>query len=201
MTKRLFPVLLLTGSFIFAQVGLNTEHPKATLDVVGNPADNSKFDGIIAPRITGNELKTKVYTTFQTGALVYVTAPDSSPGGQTSDVTSTGYFYFNGDSSVNKWLKVSSGNTAKTRNLTSGMIATDDYTILIKGNISLPDADSSNLGKIYNLINDTNGPVTITGTFRINGGNFSNYGLNNTDLGRGVIVQSTGSAWVLISRY
>jgi len=201
MTKRLFPVLLLTGSFAFAQVGLNTELPKATLDVVGNPADNSKFDGIIAPRITGDQLKTKMYTASQTGALVYVTTPDLSPNGQTSDVTSTGYFYFDGDPSVNKWVKVSSGNTAKIRNLASGMIRTDDYTVLVTGNISLPLATTANLGKIYNLINDTTSIVNIAGTFRMNGGNFSGYDLNNGNLGRGIIVQSTGSAWAVISRY
>lgn len=201
MTKKLFPVFLLAGSFAFAQIGVNTDIPQATFEVVGNPTDNTKFDGIIAPRITGDQLKTKTYTSSQTGALVYVTAADSAPSGQTLDVTSSGYYYFNGDPSVNKWEKFLSGNTLKIGTRSSGVIASDDYTVLITGNVSLPNADASNLGKVYNLINDTNGPVTITGTFRINGGNFSDYGLNNTDMGRGIVVQSTGSAWILISRY
>jgi hypothetical protein len=202
MTKKLFPSLfLLVGSFAFAQVGFNTNNPNATLDVVGNPSDISKFDGIIGPRISGDQLRTKTYTASQTGALVFVTAADSAPAGQTLEVTTPGYYYFNGNPSVNRWIKVVVSADQKIRTLASGSVAGDDYTVLVGGNIALPAANISNMGKIYNLINDTNGNVTISGTFRMNGGNFSNYGLNNNDLGRGVVVQNTGSAWAVISRY
>ncbi|MDR6129115.1 hypothetical protein QE442_000001, partial [Chryseobacterium sp. SORGH_AS1175] len=110
MTKKLLPFLVL-GSFTFAQVGINTQNPKATLEVLGNPSDTNKFDGIIAPRITGNQLRSKTYTDLQTGALVYVTTADSAPAGQTIDVTSVGYYYFNGD--LSKWIKISSGNLSE----------------------------------------------------------------------------------------
>ncbi|WP_265129576.1 autotransporter outer membrane beta-barrel domain-containing protein [Chryseobacterium oranimense] len=410
MLKKLFPAFLLVGSFSFAQVGVNTSIPNATLDVVGNPADTSKFDGIIAPRITGDQLNAKNYTSLQTGSLVYVTAAGALTG-QTADVNSQGYYYFNGD--LNKWVKLNSGiisspwniqNTAnpstantqniyqngkvgigftaadavsdrqfevkgdmkaqygsgtnyfgidtnllgvgnglyysdnvdisasttssmflarpgvssmqsnygngggsiatfsqatggsfglvasnlnqsvnasvwgisngtidnltlshnginasstdivlektkgvtfsykdatstlqgnytfprtngqanqalvtdgagtlswkdtsslnaKIRTLASGTVAADDYTVLVTGNISLPAASTANQGKIYNLVNDTAATVTVSGTFRINGGNFTNYDLNNSNFGRAISVQSTGSAWVLISRY
>ncbi|MDQ0067705.1 hypothetical protein [Chryseobacterium lathyri] len=410
MLRKLFPALLLLGSFSFAQVGVNTELPNATLDIAGNPADTSKYDGIIAPRITGDQLNLKNYTPLQTGALVYVTAAGVLTG-QTADVNSVGYYYFNGD--LNKWVKLNSGistspwnvqNTssaatshiqniyqngkvgigfaatdtvsdrqfevkgdmkaqygagsnyfgidtnlfgvgnglyysdnsdlaaatstsvvitrpgisslqsnnglgggsiaafsessggsfglvsnnldqsvnasiwgisngsinnltlshngvgtgstditieklkgvtfsykdvsgasqgnytfprtsgqasqvlatdgagtlfwrdgsslnAKIRTMSSGPVAADDYTILVTGNISLPAATAANQGKVYNLVNDTAGNVTVNGNFRINGGNFTNYGLNNSDWGRAIVVQSTGSAWVVISRY
>lgn len=48
--------ILLTSTALFAQVGIDTETPKAILDVVGFPADKSKLDRIIAPKITGNQL-------------------------------------------------------------------------------------------------------------------------------------------------
>lgn len=201
MTRKLFPALLLVGSFTFAQVGVNTELPNATFDVVGNPNDTNKFDGIIAPRISGDQLRSKTYTSSQTGALVYVTAADSAPSGQTLEVNSLGYYYFNGDPSVNRWVKMISSNDRKIRTLNTGIIANDDSTLLLTGDVSLPIANASNQGKVYNLINDTSGNVTINGTFRINGGNFSNYGLNNSNFGRGISVQSTGSAWAVISRY
>lgn len=38
--------ILLTSTALFAQVGINTGTPKATLDIVGFPADKSKLDGI-----------------------------------------------------------------------------------------------------------------------------------------------------------
>lgn len=411
MTKKLFPALLLVGSFTFAQVGLNTDTPNATFDVVGHPDNTSKFDGIIAPRITGDQLNVKNYTASQTGALVYVTATGTL-GVQTADVNSVGYYYFNGD--LNKWVKLSTGTvaspwniqntassaTSNTQNiyqngkvgigftdadavsdrqfevkgdmkaqhgsggnyfgidtnlfgvgsglyysdnsdlsaatstsvviarpgisslisnygsggggsiatfsqptggsfaliannpdqsvnasiwgisngsidnltlshnggatgstdvaleknkgvtfsykdtsgnpqgaytfprtngeasqvlvtdgagtlswknhsslnakiatLSSGPVTADDYTVLVTGNISLPAASAANQGKIYNLVNDTAGTVTVAGTFRINGGNFTDYDLNNSNLGRAIVVQSTGSAWVIISRY
>lgn len=200
MIKKLFPALLLVGSFSYAQIGINNENPSATLDITGNPADPAKFDGIIAPRITGTQLRAKNYTTSQNGAVVFVTQEDTSPAGQTVDVTASGYYYFDGSSG--KWIKLlSAAATQKIKSMSSGTVAADDYTVLVGGNITLPSATTTNRGKVYQLINDTSGNVTITGTFRINGGNFSNYGLNNSDLGRGIAVQSTGSAWVIISRY
>ncbi|MCT2407673.1 hypothetical protein NZD88_09005 [Chryseobacterium antibioticum] len=410
MLRKLFPALVLVGSLGFAQVGVNTSLPNATFDVVGNPTDTSKLDGIIAPRITGDQLNVKIYTPLQTGALVYVTAAGALSN-QTVDVDSVGYYYFNGD--LNKWVKLNTGisaspwniqntgspataNTqniyqngkvgigfaatdavsdrqfevkgdmkaqygsgsnyfgidtnlfgignglyyadnndlsaatstsvvmtrpgisslqsnygagggsmaafsgatggsfalvannpdqsvnasvwgisngtvnnltlshngngvestdiileklkgvtfsyrdasnalqgsytfprtnglanqalvtdgagtlswkdgsslnAKIKTLSSGAVAADDYTILVAGNISLPAASMANQGKVYNLVNDTAGNVTVAGNFRINGGNFTNYGLNNSDWGRAIVVQSTGSAWVVISRY
>ena len=44
------------GMSIQGQVGINTQNPEATLEVVGKPNDTHHFDGIIPPRITGNQL-------------------------------------------------------------------------------------------------------------------------------------------------
>lgn len=99
MKKYLFAISILTSFYLNAQngsVGINTENPQATLHVVGNPTDTSKFDGIIPPKITGDELGAKSYTSSQIGALVYVTNPATSPSGQVINVTSTDYYYFDG---------------------------------------------------------------------------------------------------------
>lgn len=90
------------GVLSFAQVGLNTSLPQATLDVVGSPTDISKYDGVIAPRITGNQLRAKTYTSAQIGAIVYATAADTAPAGQTINVTANGYYYFDGT----KWVRL-----------------------------------------------------------------------------------------------
>ncbi|EJL70313.1 autotransporter outer membrane beta-barrel domain-containing protein [Chryseobacterium populi] len=87
---------LFSSVAVFSQVGIQTQTPQATLDVVGVPGDTSKLDGIIAPRLTGDELRAKTYTVSQTGALVYVTAADTAPAGQTVNVTTAGYYYFDG---------------------------------------------------------------------------------------------------------
>lgn len=49
--------VLLTSTVVFSQVGINTEDPKATLDVMVNSKDISKPDGFIAPKLKGSELK------------------------------------------------------------------------------------------------------------------------------------------------
>jgi len=77
-------------------VGIATANPAATLDVVGSPTVASSLDGVIPPRVTGNQLRAKTYTASQTGAMVYVTAADSSPTGQTINVKSPGSYYFDG---------------------------------------------------------------------------------------------------------
>lgn len=89
-------------------VGIGTSVPNATLDVAGSPADASALDGIIPPRLTGDQLSAKVYGGAQIGTIVYVTAGDNSPSGQTAKVNRAGYYYFDGS----VWQKMS--NTANT---------------------------------------------------------------------------------------
>jgi len=88
---------------LFSQVGINTQTPKATLEVVGKPNDANHFDGIIPPRITGNELAAKTYSAAQKGAFVFVTAPATDLTGQTVHLTRSGLYYFDGQ----QWVEVS----------------------------------------------------------------------------------------------
>ncbi|UOU99811.1 hypothetical protein MUU74_07630 [Chryseobacterium daecheongense] len=99
MKNKLLTLAVLSTAFLAnAQVGINTSQAAATFDVVGFPSINTKADGMIAPRLTGDQLRAKstAYTASQTGAIVYVTVADSAPAGQTINVTVPGYYYFNG---------------------------------------------------------------------------------------------------------
>lgn len=104
MKKTLFALGILGFTTAYAQttekrVGINTENPKATLQIVGDPTVATHFDGIIAPHITGDQLKAKTYGADQTGALVYITTPASASNqtGQTINVKNAGYYYFDGN--------------------------------------------------------------------------------------------------------
>ncbi|MFS4428406.1 hypothetical protein [Chryseobacterium sp. S90] len=123
--------LLLASFFIsitaYSQVGINTESPKATLDIVAKATDTTVMDGIIAPRLTGAQLRAKAYTTDQTGALVYVTAADTAPAGQTVNVNSTGYYYFNGA----QWVHTE-GNNVNIYNANGTL--TNPRTVTLGGN-------------------------------------------------------------------
>lgn len=82
-----------------AQIGINTDTPKASLDVVAFSATN-QVAGVQAPRLTLNELTlkgTSIYGADQTGAIIFVT--DVSSGNNNTprtQVTATGYYYFDG---------------------------------------------------------------------------------------------------------
>ncbi|NMR35291.1 hypothetical protein HIO71_13975 [Chryseobacterium aquaticum] len=87
----LFIVITIRG-----QVGINTKLPEATLDVVGKPSDSNHYDGIIPPRITGDQLSKKKYSTSKNGAVVFVTTPSTNLLGQVVNVAESGLYYFDG---------------------------------------------------------------------------------------------------------
>lgn len=88
----LFIVITIRG-----QVGINTKLPDATLDVVGKPTDTNHFDGIIPPRITGDQLAEKKYTFSQKGSVVFVTSPATDLAGQVLYVIESGLYCFDGN--------------------------------------------------------------------------------------------------------
>lgn len=106
---------LAVSSMAFSQVGIDTDTPKATLDIKASPTSTTKIDGLIAPRLKGSELKSKnaLYTSDQDGAIVYVTEALASANTsiKTANVTSIGYYYFDKtlDSGNGQWVKVRNG--------------------------------------------------------------------------------------------
>lgn len=98
MKKMSYFLLVLSITLIQGQVGINTETPQATLEVVGKPDDINHYDGIIPPRISGNQLSAKAYTLSKKGSFVYVTEPFDGiiNNTQTSLITKQGYYFFDG---------------------------------------------------------------------------------------------------------
>jgi hypothetical protein len=94
--KTILFFLLTISVSLMGQVGINTTSPQSTLQVVGKATVINSLDGIIAPSITGDQLKLKTYTMQQNGALQYVTqaATIANRTGQTINVDSSGYYYF-----------------------------------------------------------------------------------------------------------
>ncbi|SHF74194.1 hypothetical protein [Dysgonomonas macrotermitis] len=90
-------IALMISLTSFAQVGVNTETPAATLDVTANLSDATP-EGVIAPRLTGDQLKAadSQYGTAQIGAIVYATAAVTTASTKTVNVTVAGYYYFDG---------------------------------------------------------------------------------------------------------
>lgn len=175
--------MIILSLYSFGQVGVNTTDPKATLDVVASPSDATKVDGFIAPRLTGAELKSKdaLYqpttpsVAGQTGAIVYITTPlavtDTSA--KTINVTSAGYYYFNGS----QWVLISPDQNPTLGDIKSGF-QTSDHSGWVKLDGRLKSSLSASqqtiatsLGFGTNLPDATNSYLVQNGTAL---GNISN---------------------------
>lgn len=82
----------------YSQIGINTENPKATLDIKSSPSDLTVIDGIIPPRLSGDELKSKetLYGSDHVGTIVYITSAVTSPSTITANVNESGHYHFDG---------------------------------------------------------------------------------------------------------
>ncbi|MFY1046818.1 hypothetical protein [Chryseobacterium sp. GP-SGM7] len=93
-----------------AQVGINTNDPKATLHI-GPGVSTTVADGIIPPKLTGDELLAREnrYGTDQDGAVVYVTQGRTSATNsvKTIGVTSRGLYIFDSQGSSTGTLPLS----------------------------------------------------------------------------------------------
>lgn len=103
------------GTLVNAQVGVNNEAPKATLDVIGT--DNGTPKGILVPRLKADEVKAMTSINGdQNSMLVYITNKLSNDGDQKDWmelVDGRGYYYFDYDTTTpadSRWRKLEVGN-------------------------------------------------------------------------------------------
>lgn len=102
MLKLLIPITLFLAqsSLNFAQVGIYTKDPQASLEVKVNTKDSTIVDGIIAPNLTVDDLikKDSKYLPKHSGAIVYVTngLATLTRTDKTVKVDAAGYYYFDG---------------------------------------------------------------------------------------------------------
>ena len=162
-------VLLFAGaSTMNAQVTIGgNSTPNATLDVVANPDSDTAY-GVIPPKVSIADLDAKkaLYTTAQTGAIVYVddiTVPSADT--KTAAITAVGYYYFDGT----EW-KALGGSAATTPLNVTAPELDENYTALLTDDIilfntstirtlALPTSEVS-IGKAYH--------IAVRGTHQIN---------------------------------
>lgn len=106
-----------------------------------------------------------------------------------------------GTTSPTSTLQVIGSFATKIRAASEPRGSQDDFTILVDQNTTLPRPDDNSKGRIMYLINDTNADQTVSGRFRMNGIVTTSFVLSTTDGTRGITVQSTGTDWVIVSKY
>lgn len=123
--KRIFLIMLALSSIgiIQAQVGVNTNVPKVSLDVQALAMDGSTAEGLTAPRLTLAQLSSKdaKYLADQTGTIVYVTAVTGGTTTKTAKVTAPGYYYYDG----NLWQSIGPDQNMRFFYMPSIVLPTD----------------------------------------------------------------------------
>ena len=211
MKKNLLYIFLLLFGFCNAQyVGINTDNPRSTLDVVGNPTDVAITDGIIAPRLTLAQLNSKTnYSALQTGAIVYITNITGATVTSTARVLRVGYFYFDGT----LWQPLSPENNSPvfTASLGTGSGGTTNATIAANGfrTVPLPTLVSNVGGGVwsgapnYTYTVGKSGTYIIKSSIRLVDGSpsrnvFQAVGVANADIPDGIWQTNTGSRWTML---
>ncbi|MCK0201831.1 hypothetical protein MWN41_02210 [Ornithobacterium rhinotracheale] len=108
-------ILLLSAMFAtvgsFAQVGINTADPKATLDVTIAGTEPAK--GLLIPRLSAEEVKTMTDAgsvgTEQNSMMVYITSAFTDTADKTGkyeNIDTTGYYYWDAEDNGGKWKKI-----------------------------------------------------------------------------------------------
>jgi hypothetical protein len=115
MKKFITTAVSLFSLTVFAQVGINNNSPKATLDINAKTTDGSKPEGLLAPRLTGDQIQAgdAMYTAAQKGLIIYATSAPASPAGKTANMTAEGYYFFDG-SIWQKIINTASGDATAT---------------------------------------------------------------------------------------
>lgn len=80
------------------RIGMNTPDPKATLDITAKTDGSLQAEGLMIPRLTGDQIQTMT-ASIQPGTeslMIYATARPVSPTAKVSKITQPGYYFWNG---------------------------------------------------------------------------------------------------------
>lgn len=107
MKKLILLSSVFYGKIAFAQIGINTSNPKATLDISAkNPTGTiTDTDGVIIPHV--DRQRAQNMATIEVSTMIYVN--DISTGtnsGKAINIDETGFYYFDG----NIWQKLNLNN-------------------------------------------------------------------------------------------
>ena len=155
--KITLSLFLVVACNAFAQVGVGTQTPATTLDVVGaagaTPGALNTIDGIAVPVVT-DDMTTTATAGSRISQLVY-----------SNNAASTGYYFWNGTA----WTALSGGAAAAARTVTVtasaayAILLTDDiieYTSTTPAVWTFPTGAA--IGKTFTVVTTNQGQITIS---------------------------------------
>ena len=194
LKKITLSLFLVVACNAFAQVGVGTQTPVTTLDVVGaagtTPGALNTIDGIAVPVVT-DDMTTTTTVGSRISQLVY-----------SNNAASTGFYFWNDTA----WTALSGGDSGVSLGALTNVDISTNVTLpstgsvfnLINGasfggpTITLPPTTTAETGKIITILH-TSSPTTTINLGNVVGG--------NTQLGgdKSGLFVSNGSAWVLVT--
>ena len=99
---------LLLSNAVKSQVGINTDVPKTTLDIVAKTTSGTNVEGVLIPRVS--RVKAETMTNIENSTLVYINDISLGSGSntvipsKTTSVGAVGYYFY--DSLRNKWISI-----------------------------------------------------------------------------------------------
>ena len=185
MKKKLIAVAFLASGLTFGQVGIGTNTPNSSLDIISKNGATDK-DGILIPRITKDDLAKKTagtYAASQHGAMVFITNATAPTGtnpslNQTNNIIGRGFYYFKWDATTSSGTWVSLTSDADLRFVGTNNHTTQDAGI--DGNGTSLGNGSNNIAIGKNSLQSNTSANELIG-IGSNALNSFNYQSDNTD--------------------
>ena len=129
-------------------IGINTTDPKTTLHINAN-STGTVAEGLIIPRLTGDQIKNMPVTTTENGMMIFATSGAASPSGTAININSEGFYFWNSVNNVWEKLNANPANTAwalsgNTATATSFLGTTNNIDLQFKRNNTLIGKLSTN---------------------------------------------------------
>jgi hypothetical protein len=210
--------LLFSSFFIFfiffanAQVGIGTTSPAATLDITASPTTGTTVEGVLIPRVTRQRAK-DMGTNPSISTLIYVTTLDGVANLTAVNITSVGFYFFNGtvweklaSGAINGWMTTGNAGLSGTTNF---MGTTDNVDVAFRRNNTAAGkigatSTSFGVGALNSGVTSnsaafgTNALQVNTGDNNVAVGNgtlaANTTGIQNTGVGNAALAANRGSA-------
>lgn len=104
-----------------------------------------------------------------------------------------------------RWVVIDAaqaGSHGSIRTMNAGIVGMTDGTVLLTGSVALPSAAAYPGREFRFIYHGGSAAVTSPNDFILSGAQIgTTYGLNNSNLGRGIEVQSDGTNWIIVNRF
>ena len=185
---------MMVSSFAFAQIGINTSKPTATLDVTAKNATGTtaNVDGLLVPRVDRQRAQSMTTADIPNSTLIFVNSiATGDQSGNATNIDETGYYFFDG-ASTNKWVKLKTPAAAPTASVniynangtvnSNRTVAQEDKTLAFTSTATTGTSHFSVDGSTLSVdaVNNRVGIGTTAPKHRVDLG--PDFGANSTDV-------------------